>query len=300
MSNLSQDRINSLLGAPGNLDTGANIINKQVSPLTGDVRVNTITAKERSPSETATLVRVWDPARQQYVERPSGEIMGDLAPSMTPGVTVTAAPALGEEAAATAAVGRAQQLRAEAAQVPETKATMQNMRDQLSKFTPGPRANWTYMIGALAQQLGVAAPSVTEGVAGQEEFNKLATRFINQQIGSLGGSGTDAKLESAAKGSPTEFMSKEGILSVTNLMLGLEDAKAAKNAAWQKWLNSGQSPSTFDKFEAEFNGIYNPRVFQSVYMSEPQKQTMMKNMTPKEREQFQKDWTVASKAGWIQ
>lgn len=301
-SGMSLERINSMLGAPAQVDTGSQIINQQTSPLTGEVQANAVIDKTRSPTEKSAMVQVWDPGKQAYVLKPSGAIVGDLAPGAlpSPSATVQAAPGLGEPEAAAGAVQQAQGLRTAAEKTPETAAALMNIRDQMGKFQPGPKANWTYLLGALSQQLGVAPPKVTEGVAAQEEFNKLATQFINSQVGALGGTGTDAKLESARHGSPNEFMSKEGIMNVTNLMLGLNDAVKAKNEAWQKWLDAGNTPATYGKFQTQFNQIYNPRVFQSVYMNDAQRQTMMKNMAPKEREQFEKDWVRARKAGWIQ
>lgn len=290
------------LGNPVQVDRGPEILTQQTSPLTSETTVGAVTPKGRTPSETAALVQVYDPVTKQMVMKPSGQIIGDMPGNAAP-ISVASAPPLGqaeaESAAATGSVKQAQDLRVTADAVPTQQAALKNIRDTLSTFTPGPKANWSYMIGALAQQLGVAPPKVTEGVAGQEEFNKLATQFINQQMGALGGSGTDSKLESAAKGSPNEFMSKEGIQNVTSLMMGLNDAVLQKNAAWQKWLDSGKSPGSYGQFQTQFNEIYNPRVFQSQYMSDKQKGAMMGNMTPDERKAFQKDWTTAKAAGWI-
>jgi hypothetical protein len=303
-SGMTAERIAALRGTPTNVDTGGNIVNQSVSPLTGEVSVNGAITKGRSPSEKAALVSVYDPATQSTQLVPSGALVGDAAPGMAKGPVAQAGPALGEaegaSGAAAGAVQQAQALRVTAEKVPEVKAALSNIRDQLGKFQPGPKANWTYQLGALSQMLGVAPPKVTEGVAAQEEFNKLATQFINSQVGALGGSGTDAKLESARHGSPNEFMSKEGIVNVTNLMLGLNDALGAKNEAWQRWLDAGNGPESYGKFQTQFNKIYNPRVFQSVYMTDAQRQNMMSRMSKDERTQFQKDWTTAKKAGWLQ
>lgn len=303
-SGMTAERIASLLGSPTNVDTGGNIVSQQVSPLTGEVTINGAIAKGRTPSEKAALVPVFNPETQTTELKTSGALVGDAAPGTNTGPVAQQGPALGEaEGAAGEAAGAVQQsqaLRVSAEKVPEVKAALTNIRDQLGKFQPGPKANWTYQLGALSQMLGVAPPKVTEGVAAQEEFNKLATQFINSQVGALGGSGTDAKLESARHGSPNEFMSKEGIVNVTNLMLGLNDALGAKNEAWQRWRDAGNGPETYGKFQTQFNKIYNPRVFQSVYMSDSQRQNMMSRMTKSEREQFHKDWVTAKAAGWLQ
>ena len=284
-------------------ETGPAIVPTRVNPNTMEVQTGTPIMKGLTPESSAELVEVIDPVTQERYKVTKGSLLapgGDLAgggrvqTSLAPGV------AEGATGAAAKAVEQLANLRTAAEAVPQNKAALTNIRDTLASFTPGPKANWTYLTGALAQQLGVAPPKVTEGVAGQEEFNKLATQFINNQMGALGGSGTDAKLASAAHGSPNEFMSKLGIQNVTSLMLGLEDATAAKNSAWEIWAKSpGNGPESYPEFVEKFNKIYNPRVFQSQYMSDAQKAAMMKGMTAEEKKQFDLDWKRAFNAGWL-
>ena len=300
-SNLNQERIGLALGTPSQVDTGSQIVTKQVSPLTGDVRVNAVTPKTRSPSEKAALVQVWDPVAGAYVSKPSGEIIGDFEPGAQPGraVAVQTAPALGEPEAAQRGVEQAQTWRQAAEAAPDQKVQIQNLRDQVGKFTSGPQATWVYRAKALATMLGVAPKDVKDEVAAQEEFAKLAQQWANANTGQLG-EGTDSKLNAALKASPNEFLSTQGVTGILALLEGQQDAAMAKNAAWQKWLNSGKNPGTAGEFQTQWNQIYNPRVFQSQYMSEAQRQNMLRNMSPKERERFQKDWIVAKKAGWIE
>jgi hypothetical protein len=83
-------------------------------------------------------------------------------------------------------------------------------------------------------------------------------------------------------------------------MLGLNDALGAKNEAWQRWRDAGNGPETYGKFQTQFNKIYNPRVFQSVYMTDAQRQNMMARMSKADRDQFHRDWVNAKAAGWLQ
>lgn len=283
-------------------ETGPAIVPTRVNPNTMEVQTGTPIMKGLTPESSAELVEVIDPVTQERYKVTKGSLLapgGDLAgggrvqTSLAPGV------AEGATGAAAKAVEQLANLRSAAEAVPENKASLSTLRDTLQSFKPGPKANWSYLTGALATQLGVARPQDVEGVAGQEEFNKLATQFINRQLGNIGGGGTDAKLESAAKGSPNDLMSKVGIENVTALMLGLEDATAAKNAAWERYSAAGNGPQTYPKFVEQFNRIYNPRVFQSQYMSDSQKAMMLKGMSDKEKAQFDKDWKTAFKAGWI-
>lgn len=294
------------LGTFSNVDTGTVISPVRTSPVTGETQTGTPILKGLTPSELASTMEVIDPVTNERKTVTKGSQLGMTvgdpnAPLNKGGVTSALAPGVSEAASAAAqgSARQAQGLMEAADRVPVNKAALTNIRDSLKTFTPGPKANWSYMIGALAQQLGVAPPKVTEGVAGQEEFNKLATQFINAQVGALGGTGTDSKLESARHGSPNEFMSSLGIQNVTALMLGLEDATSAKAAAWQKWMASGKGPDTYGQFQTQFNSLYDPRVFQAQHMSDAQRQAMLKGMSKDDRAKFEGAWTFAQKAGWL-
>lgn len=256
----------------------------------------------RSGSETAAPVEVFNDQKQRPEIIPSGQFVGDALPGAG-GAGMAKGPALGQaegaSAAAADAVKALGELRAAAERAPTNKAQLLNIRDLVGKFTTGPKSDWVGLVAGLAQQLGVAPPKVTEGVAAREEAAKLMQQFVNNQIQTLGGSGTDAKLESSLKGAPNTHMSGPGLMGITALMLGLEDAIPAKNEAWQKWSKAGNGPETYPTFVAQFNRYYNPRVFQAQYMDEKQKATMLGNMSKDQRTQFEKDWLFAKKAGWI-
>ncbi len=312
-ANMTTEGINLYRGTPTTIDTGPAVNVVRTGGLAEGLTPVASMQKGLTPGEKTQTETIYGADNKPYPV-PKGQIYdayGNLRsaatsqdPNAPPGAIGPSglAPGVAEGAtgAAAKAVEQLANLRSAAEAVPENKASLSTLRDTLQSFKPGPKANWSYLTGALATQLGVARPQDVEGVAGQEEFNKLATQFINRQLGNIGGGGTDAKLESAAKGSPNEFMSKLGIQNVTSLMLGLEDATAAKNSAWERWSASpGNGPQTYPKFVEQFNRIYNPRVFQSQYMSDSQKAMMLKGMSDKEKAQFDKDWKTAFKAGWI-
>jgi hypothetical protein len=144
-------------------------------------------------------------------------------------------------------------------------AALLSMRDQLANFETGPAADKMAHLSSLAREFGLPAPISKEGVKATEEFNKLSTQIVLQQVAQLGGAGTDDKLAAGIKGNPSTYLSKQGNKAVTALMLGNEDAISAKNAAWQKWLASGKTPDSYGQFSTQFNRIYDPRVFQGVH-----------------------------------
>jgi hypothetical protein len=306
-SHLTTEGVALVNGSPTPISTGGATQIVQASPLTGDTKSIASLPTTLTPAQAVTpAYQRFNPQTQKMENVLTGDAVAAL-PGGTGGNTappgIPAGPALGQAEGASAsaqdAVRQLSVLRTAAEQAPNNKAQLMNLRDALTQFQPGPKANWSYIVGAISQQLGVAPPKVTQGVAAQEEFNKLATQFINNQVGVLGGTGTDAKLESARHGSPNEFMSREGVQNVTALMLGMEDAVGAKNAAWQKWAAAGNGPETYPQFVAQFNRYYSPRVFQAEYMSDAQRKTMLGNMTKDQRAQFEKDYLFAKKAGWI-
>lgn len=305
-TNGTVEGLNALYGPPVVTDTGGSKVITRTSPATGETAFGTVIPNTLTPQNLAQLVDVYDEATGQTKRVTLGSLLGKpvgdpKAPVNSGGVTTQPAPGVkaAGEAVGAASAKFVTDLTAAADKAPTNIAALRNMRDQLKSFQPGPKANLTYQLGALATMVGVAPPKVTSGVAAQEEFAKLATQFINQQVGALGGTGTDSKLESARHGSPNEFMSREGNQNVISLMIGLENAIVAKSAAWQKWVAAGNDQSTYGKFSTEFNRYYNPRVFQSIYMDEKQRANMLSNMSKDERAKFREDWLFARKAGWI-
>lgn len=296
--------VNYLKGAPQAMDTGGSVQVVQPSGLTGEVSSMGGLSKTLPPGEAIKpAYSQFNPKTGQMETVLAGDALA--AQQGAPGAprAIPAGPPLGAEAAATgAAQGAVEQLkahRAEVERVPIDRAGLLNMRDKLKDFTPGPKANWSYALSSLASMLGVAAPKVVEGAAAQEEFAKLAQQFVQRQVATIGGGGTDSKLEASTKAAPNEFLTREGNTKIIGLMLGLLDATEAKDKAWQKWASAGNGPETYPKFVSEFNRYYNPRVFQAGQMSEKDRQSMLGNMTKPEQAQFENDWKFAKKAGWI-
>ncbi len=257
----------------------------------------------------AETVTIMDPVTHQPKTITKGELLGIgqgapggvKVPTTGGGVPTALAPGQGEAlaAAGTESAKQGVTLQQQADAVPGRRAALLSMRDQLANFETGPAADKLAHLSALAREFGLPAPISKEGVKATEEFNKLSTQIVLQQVAQLGGAGTDDKLAAGIKGNPSTYLSKQGNKAVTALMLGNEDAMAAKNGAWQKWLAAGKTPDTYGQFSAQFNRIYDPRVFQGIYMDPKDRAAMIQNMTPEQKKAYDQHVRTAVQAGWI-
>ena len=188
-------------------------------------------------------------------------------------------------------------------EVPQTKAILDNLDRTLQGFTPGPGADYrrlgkalvnTVVPDSLKDSLGFDPKSI----ASQEEFNKLAYQLAQNQFQALGGTGTDAKLDSTMHTSPSELMSKYGIKGVIALLKGNNDALQVKARAWNQWKKQNGEDSYAD-FSDDFNQHFNPRVFQFQYIPKPDRQVWYRSMSPAGRRDFEDAASYAIQKKWI-
>lgn len=201
-------------------------------------------------------------------------------------------------AVATDNASQAMTLQRAAATVPQQKAILGQMEGKLGDFSSGPAANtWKTALSA-AQQI-VPGLSDMKSVASQEDFNKMASMIAQQQFQSLGGTGTDAKLDSAMSTSPNSFLSNRGNKEIIHLLKGNADALSAMNSEWQKAQQNGMDPQDFGKFQTQFNKEYDPRAFQLQYMTPDERRDLLKGMSNTEQEKFKDSVNTAGENGWI-
>ncbi len=309
-SNNALEHINMLMGAPQNVESGPAIINQQVSPLTGAVQINGAIQKGLSPGEAITP--------NYTVTSPEGVpgivtkgATAAAGPGGTPAVIPTG-PAAGtvESLVDTAQEGvkQANDLTRQARLVPDRRAALSNLTQALKGFTPGPKADLTYQLGALATQFNLPVPKVATGVAAQEEFNKLASQIALAQFSSLGGTGANEQLAATMKANPNQVMSKMGIKNVAALLQGNNDAIDAMNQAWQKYA-AVNGKGSYQDFTTDWNKIYDPRVFQYMYMDPSAQRTLIDSLGGKwdpktktwggERGRFERSARIAEQLGWL-
>lgn len=228
-----------------------------------------------------------------YGNRLSGAPAAALEPGVAQAATTTAE--------ASAQLGN--QLVAAANEAPVTRGILDNLERELKTFTPGPGADWrrvgkafanTVIPDSLKDKIGFDPKSIAD----QEGFNKLAYNLAQTQFQALGGTGTDAKLNSTMATSPSELLSKEGNEGIIRLLKGNTDALTAKAKAWNKW-KKANGENSYSEFAERFNENFNPRVFQFKYVPMKERQAWYNAMSKEERRAFEAAGDYAIAQGWI-
>jgi hypothetical protein len=216
-----------------------------------------------------------------------------------------AAPPPGQVEAATrigaASADASNVLRAAADSSMVRKGMLGNLEDDLQNFTSGPGADWTKFAKAWVNR-NIPLPAGWQfdpkSIASQEQFMKQAVQLVQSQFATIGGTGTDAKFNSAYETSPTDALSPLGNRGIIRLLKGNEDAIQAKQRAWLNWRHQF-GPQTYDEFSQDFNSRFDPRTFQFKYLTPQERQSYIDHMDPRDRQQFINALTNAHKQGWI-
>lgn len=184
---------------------------------------------------------------------------------------------------------------------PGRLAILGNLQDVMHNFTTGPGADWTKVAKAFVNR-NVPLPKGwqfdPQSIASQEEFNKQAYQLAQQQFGLIGGTGTDAKFNSAFETNPNDTLSQLGNEGIIRLLKGNEDALQSKNRAWLQATASNPN-LPYRQFSQEFNNHFDPRVFQFKYLSPAGRSEYYGQMSPQDQQKFLYDLTFARKQGWI-
>lgn len=192
-------------------------------------------------------------------------------------------------------------------EAPATKAIIGNLEKEAKNFTSGPLADYKRIGKSFAiANLPIPSSLKKEGamfdpssVADQESFNKNIYNLVQSQFKALGGTGTDAKLDSASHTSPSELMSQVGVKNILSLLKGNQDAIEAKTKAWNAW-KKANGPQSYPEFAQDFNSKFDPRVFQFKYMDKPQRQEYFNKIdNPEERQELKRRVEYAHDAGLV-
>lgn len=304
---------NAQFGEVANIDTGAQIQPTAINRVAGTTApVGAPIPKELTPESAASRQTVvvngapgsvpasalvtptGQPRPDNGITGPHGEVKTGFSPA--------------EQAAGAATgsglAGMGLQIVQRASKVPDNKAALGNLEGLLDtpNLVLGPQSEGWNKMQQLAAQYGLAKPGSqpANAAAAKEEMTKLAMMIAQNQFQAMGGTGTDAKLDSAMHTSPSEFLTKQGNKNIVAMLKGNEDAYQHYAEAWQKWQDAGHGPESLGQFQAQWNRIYDPRVFQSAYMTPAARQSMLNGMTKDERSAFEANAKRAHGLGWAQ
>lgn len=188
-----------------------------------------------------------------------------------------------------------------------TKAIIGNLEKESKNFTSGPLADYK-RIGKSFALANLPVPSSLKqpgamfdpsSVADQESFNKNIYNLVQSQFKALGGTGSDAKLDSASHTSPSELMSQVGVKNILSLLKGNQDAIQAKAKAANAYVKAN-GPQSMPAFNEAWNENFDPRVFQFKYMPKDQRQEYFNKIdNPDERRELKKRVEFAVDNGWV-
>lgn len=231
-----------------------------------------------------------------FAERYAPNMRGAPVASLPPGQKT----AIEANAANSAELGN--RLTTAAAETPMVDTILSNLDKHISEFTSGPGADWQRVAKAFVN--ANAPKSVGDvfdpkTIASQESFNKQAQQLAQRQFQQLGGTGTDAKLDSAMHTSPNELLSGMGNKEIIAMLRGNNDALKVQSREWNQWKKT-HGEQSFPDFVDDFNQHFNPRVFQFQYVPKGKdRQDYYKAMPPDERRRFEADAEYALDHKWI-
>lgn len=262
------------LGAPSQVDTGSQIVQQQVSPVTGDIRVNAVTPKTVSPETAAALVKVWNPETQQYEYKPRAEVApiggvvggGAGAPNRSgryPGGGAGAGGAIAEPSPGVAmgmeqSTQAYQQAQAAVPQLKRTLSTFDQALDALKKAPTGQGSEVFQNLRAVADTLGLPLPQTEKGkTIAYAEANKWLTSALTQEASRLG-LGTDQARQLAADAQPGVHTVHDAALAMVPVLKGLKGMELAQAVIAQR---DGVKPGDFNAWSARWANSVDPMAF---------------------------------------
>lgn len=230
------------------------------------------------------------------------------APQLPPAFGWSSAPP-GYETTVQQAIGRQNELQAQLQQVPQQRALLDTMENDLDRFTstgPGNKTASTYRSLLVAAGLQSRTGEIAESQAASEQFNKVSQMLAAGNLAQMG-TPSDLRTEMSREMNPGSALSYLGNKGIIHMLKGNVSATNAMGTAWQDALNSGQlTPGQFDQWRNQFNAVqpngarFDPRVFWMANMSPDERETYLKNIrNPTEFDQLMKDIDLAQSQRWI-
>lgn len=278
-SHTTAEGVGLALGNTSMVDVGSRLQPMRTPGLTGvPEQVGAPIEKTLSPSESAALVDVVDPASGTHYKVPRAALGGlpgqpSAAPAAGtgtgryPGAAGTGAPA-GAVAAASLPPGKAEALSVSAQQsagtwqrdLAEAGGYAQRVQgldkayENLQKATTGPGAGKVQGWAGVLNTFGVKTPTDVNSYA---EAQKYLQDYANRRGAELG-MGTDAGRALVNAANPGVQTPKQAALQVVTVIKGLEKMQAAQVAAAQA---ENVSPDQYASWRAKWNRSVDPGAF---------------------------------------
>jgi hypothetical protein len=128
--------------------------------------------------------------------------------------------------------------------------------DPNAKFGPGTPE--VAKLKALANNLGI---DMTSAQTAQDVMNKLSSQLVMSQLG-VGGTGTDAQLNTLLHGNPNGEMTNQAILKVVPLLAQQLDLKEARANILNNEVNKSKSTENVPNLINQFNRLATPQIVQ--------------------------------------
>lgn len=173
-----------------------------------------------------------------------------------------------------------------ASEAPQKIALYQNIKKLIPESYTGALADKKQFVANLAQSVGIPYSELES--ASTDELSK------NTKLLQLAGGNTDAARGLAELASPNTKMTKEGMLRVTNQLIGQEQFNAAKANFLQ---GATGDPAAYQNKLLQWQNAADPRFFQE--MSQADAQKMMQAMSPAELAALRQKRALAKQLGII-
>jgi hypothetical protein len=216
------------------------------------------------------------PLSQRGAAAPAGPLVSGLGPQQTAGLT----------GAGQVAAQDWQSTYNEGRDAGPRIATFQNIKKLVPESFTGVGAEKKQFASGLAQAVGI--PLNVLEASSTEELAK------NTKILQLAGGNTDAARQIAELANPNTKMTKEGILRVTNQLIGIEKLKQARSNFLQPF---AADAAQYQQKASQFNQVADPRLFQEANAEDVAK--MKAAMSPAERQAFGEKVRLARQLGVI-
>lgn len=210
-------------------------------------------------------------------QRPAGPIQAAVGPATT-ALQTNLGTTLGTDWTATSQ---------KASEAPQKIALYQNIKKLIPESYTGALADKKQFVANLAQSIGIPYSELES--ASTDELSK------NTKLLQLAGGNTDAARGLAELASPNTKMTKEGMLRVTNQLIGQEQFNAAKANFLQ---GATGDPLAYQTKLLQWQNAADPRFFQE--MSQADAQKMMQAMSPAELAALRQKRALAKQLGIIQ